>query len=353
MASAGASCRPVFAWIISGIGYELRKFQVNGTERGSRMSSEAQGNGGPWRRGSESANGEQLATALGWFSIGLGLAELVAPGKLAELIGVRDQQRSRTLLRMYGAREIGAGIGILSQPQSAAWLWSRVGGDIVDLSSLGAALNSRRTDRAKAGAATAAVLAVTALDVYCAQQLSRSSNGEKTNKSSSVPVTHTTIIDRSPEEIYQFWHDLSHLPRFMKDLESVEVRGDGRSHWTAIGPAGKRVEWDAETIEDVPNSRIAWRSLPGSDVHNTGSVEFQRATGGRGTVVKVQLEYAPPAGVVGATVAKLFRAEPGQQVENSLRALKQVLETGEVVKSDASVHRGMHPGRPSTQAASA
>jgi uncharacterized membrane protein len=84
-------------------------------------------------------------------------------------------------------------------------------------------------------------------------------------------------------------------------------------------------------------------------VDNAGTVRFQRATGGRGTTVRVDIRYAPPGGPISAAIAKLFAQDPGQQIHHDLRALKQILETGEVVKSDASIHSGMHPAQPPTQ----
>ena len=145
------------------------------------------------------------------------------------------------------------------------------------------------------------------------------------------------IINRTPEELYQFWRNFENLPRFMPHLESVQVRGEGRSHWVAKAPAGTSVEWDAEITEDRPNELISWRSLEGADVDNSGTVRFESAAGGRGTIVKVDINYNPPGGVIGAAIAKLFGEEPGQQAQESLRCLKQVMETGEVVISDGTV----------------
>ena len=138
----------------------------------------------------------------------------------------------------------------------------------------------------------------------------------------------------------------------MRHLESVHITGEGNSHWVARGPAGTRVEWDATLIEDRPGELISWRSLPDSEVANAGTVRFNPAPGNRGTEVHVQLRYAPPAGKAGAMIAKLFGREPSQEVEGDLRRFKQVLETGEVVHSDASIHRGMHPAQPSSEATS-
>lgn len=145
------------------------------------------------------------------------------------------------------------------------------------------------------------------------------------------------IINCAPEEIYQFWRDFENLPRFMPQLESVRVTGDGRSHWVAKAPAGSSVEWDAEITEDRPNELISWRSLDGAEVDNSGTVYFQRATGNRGTVVKVDIIYNPPGGAIGAVIAKLFGDDPGAQALESLRCLKQLMETGEVIISDGTV----------------
>ncbi len=296
---------------------------------------------------------ERLANGLGWFSIGLGLAEFLAPQKMARLIGLSGENGNSTLLRIYGIRELAAGVGILMQPRQPGWMWARVAGDALDLASLGSAMTDEDADRTKIAAATAAVLGVTVLDVLCVQKLSSTAGEQTTPKSGAVHVAKTIIVSRSAEEVYGFWHDFRNFPNFMKHLESVEHTGGNRSHWRAEGPGGKTMEWDAEIVEDQPNSRIAWRSLEGADVDNSGSVTFERAPGGRGTLVRVELRYAPPGGVIGATIAKLFGKEPGQEIEDDLRAFKQVMETGEVVKSDASIHRGMHPAQPSVQAATA
>jgi uncharacterized membrane protein len=148
-------------------------------------------------------------------------------------------------------------------------------------------------------------------------------------------VIKSVTINRPRQEVYEFWRDLEHLPTFMIHLEAVTSSGARRSHWVARAPAG-RVEWDAETIEDRPGEIIAWRSLEGTDVPNGGSVRFSDAPADRGTEVHVDLHYDPPAGSAGALVATLFGEEPHQQLRDDLRRLKQVMETGEVVRSDGS-----------------
>ena len=155
-------------------------------------------------------------------------------------------------------------------------------------------------------------------------------------RATPIAVTKAVTINRAVDEVYAFWRGFENLPRFMTHLESVEATGERTSRWRARAPAGRTVEWDAETVEDRPGEVIAWRSLPGADVENTGSVRFRSAPGDRGTEVVVELEYAPPAGKLGATVAKLLGEEPSTQLADDLRRLKQVLETGEIARSDAT-----------------
>lgn len=145
-----------------------------------------------------------------------------------------------------------------------------------------------------------------------------------------IKVEKRITVQKSPEELYRFWRNFENLPHFMKHLESVTVKGDNQSHWVAKAPANTTVAWDAEIIDDVPNERISWRSLEGADVMNAGEVRFVPAPANRGTEVHVSLTYDPPAGALGALVARLFGEEPSQQVEGDLRRFRAIMETGEV-----------------------
>jgi uncharacterized membrane protein len=276
----------------------------------------------------KNGNEERLARGLAWFSIALGVTEVAAARAVAKFLGMREHT---FLLRLMGLREIASGFGILSQRRPAGWMWARAGGDVIDLALLGAAAKSETPKLGNIAMATAAVAGVTALDICCAQELSRS---ESATSDRGIRLTKTIMINRPPEELYRFWRDFQNLPRFMKNLESVQVTGDKRSHWVAKGPAGKRIEWDADMTEDRPNQLIAWRSLGDSDVHHSGSVEFRSASGRRGTIVKVQMQYDPPGGVIAATMAKLFGQAPEQQVQEDLRRFKQIMETGEIVTTE-------------------
>ena len=265
----------------------------------------------------------QLGQMLGVFSIGLGLAEVIAPRALGRAIGVGDHP---AVLRMCGVREIVTGIGILSQRAPGAWAWARVAGDAIDLALLGAATGSPDADPRRIAAATAGVLGVTALDVYAGQRLTATQSAD----APAISVTQTITINSSPDELYTFWKNAENLPLFMEHLESVSEVNERVSHWVAKAPAGASVEWDAEIVEDQPGRRIGWRTLPDSQVTHEGRVSFEPATGGRGTIVRVEMLYVPPAGKVGVWIARMFGEEPALQVADDLRRLKQLLETGEV-----------------------
>ena len=297
-------------------------------KRGARSELDWSGDGR--RNGMKKPNEEKIARGLGWLSIGLGVAEILAPRSLAKLIGVRGDHSG--LFTMMGAREITSGIGILTGRQpNVNWMWSRVGGDAIDLALLGAAFRSRRSNRNKLAMATAAVAGVAALGAVCSQRLSRL-NGAR--GAGAIRMAQSVTINRSPEELYRIWRDFQNLPRFMSHLESVRATGDRRSYWVAKSPAGRTVEWDAEITEDRPNELIAWRSLEGADVESVGSVRFERAPGGRGTIVRLEMRYSPPAGRVSATVAKLLSEGPEWQIKDDLRRFKQIMEVGEIITTE-------------------
>jgi uncharacterized membrane protein len=142
------------------------------------------------------------------------------------------------------------------------------------------------------------------------------------------------------DEVFQFWRRLENLPKTMSHLEEVTEVDERRSHWVAKGPAGARVEWDAEIINEVPNKVIGWRSLPGSDVATAGSVTFSPVRNGRSTQVSVNLQYAPVGGRAGALLASLTWREPSQTIREDLRRVKHLLEAGESPRTASGDVRG-------------
>jgi uncharacterized membrane protein len=289
-----------------------------------------------------------LALGLGWFSIGLGLTELLAPRSLARAIGMPDANDG--ILRAFGAREVANGLAILAEPDRAAWLWSRVGGDGIDLSYLAAGLADDNNDSGRVALALASVLGVTALDVICARQLNGhrqpASEQVEAERSRAVRVEQVTTVNRPVHEVYQFWRRFESFPRFMQHIESVQVLDARRSRWRATAPAGRTVEWTAELLEDRQDEWIAWRSIEGSQIQNSGSVRFTPAPGGRGTEVRVQLQYSPPAGAVGRSIAWLFGQDPEAQIHHDLHRFKQLMETGEIPLSDGPAM--WRPAQPAT-----
>lgn len=149
-----------------------------------------------------------------------------------------------------------------------------------------------------------------------------------------VHVRESVTVNKPVSEVYSYWRNIENLGSIMSYLESVTRLetsvGRERSHWVAKGPAGMRLEWDAEQVEDRENELISWRSVEGADVPNEGSVRFSEAPGGQGTEVRVSLTYHPPGGALGSAVARLFGREPSQEIASDLRRFKQRFETGEI-----------------------
>lgn len=273
----------------------------------------------------------RAVTGLALTSLGLGSAQVGAPGVVARLVGAEDTPTTRSVVRLAcGLRELAAAMGVGATRHPRPWLWMRVAGDALDLGLLGTVMARHPRGRARALVATAAVAGVTAADVLTAL---RSGRGED---ATTVTARAAVTVGRTPTETYEFWRKLENLPTFMTHLRAVEPLEGGRSRWTAVGPGGTSVSWEAEVTTDVPGETLAWRSLPGTRVPNSGTVRFAPAPGGRGTEVSVELEYHPPAGRLGAGLAMLLGEEPSQQVRDDLRRFKQVLETGEVVRSEGA-----------------
>jgi uncharacterized membrane protein len=269
----------------------------------------------PRRRGTSSP--EQLARGLGWMSIGLGVAQLLAPRVVAKLCGV---PLPASLMMLCGAREILCGAGLLTQEQPSPWMQARVAGDALDLAGLGAGLLLPGVNRRRIGAAAVIVGGIAAADLYCTRQLAR--YGRRT------PPRHvvaTIDVDSGPDEVYRFWRDLANLPRLIPQLGSVQVLDDVHSHWISKNVDGMRAEWDSEIIDDEPDARLAWRSVDGSQIYNAGSLEIERIAGG-GTRLRVELLYDPPAESFASALANLFGIQLRDELRADLRTFKRIID---------------------------
>jgi len=192
--------------------------------------------------------------------------------------------------------------------------------------------------RSKSGAMIAAAggaLIVRGATGYCPGYAAAGIDNRRSDTKSALagsrgtPVEVAVTIAKPHDELYLFWRNLENLPKFMPHLLSVKDLGDKRSHWVAKAPGGHSVEWIAEIINDDANELIGWRTLEGSEVVSAGSVRF-KPTGKDETIVRVHLQYEPPAGKVGAAIAWLFGQEPSQTIREDLRRFKALMETGEV-----------------------
>jgi len=143
-------------------------------------------------------------------------------------------------------------------------------------------------------------------------------------------VGKTVTINKTRQELYDFWRDFANLPQFMDNVLSIVQLDSRRSHWAVKGPAGRTVEWTSVITEDRPGEMIAWASEEGADVPNSGRIDFRDAPGGRGTWVTATILYDPPAGIIGKVIAKMFQREPAIQARRDLRRFKQLMETGEI-----------------------
>lgn len=282
-------------------------------------------------RAREDGAARRRGRALGLVSLGLGVAQVAAPHAVRRLSGVDDSATSRAVVPLVGARELVHAAGLLAGRRTGRWAWTRVAGDAVDLTSLAVALANRRGERRRRlVGVTGAVLGITALDVLTAVRAGSVRGG------GVVELTAATTVRRPVADVYAFWRRLDNLPTFMAHLEEVRTTGERTSRWRATAPFGRTVEWDAEITDEEPGVRIGWSSTGDADVPNTGKVWFVPAPDGESTEVHVLMAYRIPGGKIGKAVARYFGEEPHQQVDDDLRRFKQVVETGEVVRSDGA-----------------
>jgi uncharacterized membrane protein len=283
---------------------------------------------------------EYAATrALGWLSASVGLARIAFPGAVGRCMGTND---GPGLMQAFGVCDLAVGLGLLTSRSPAPWLWCRVANDIVDLTYLANSFGSAKSDKPRVLASALAVAGMTAIDAAGAASVGSRPARQFERDERGIRIHATITINANADDLYRFWRNFENLPHVLGHLKSVATLGDGRTHWVADAPAGRTAEWIAETTEDVPSRRIAWKSAADADVVHSGSVEFRPTGGKRGTVLDVDMRYDPPGGALGAAFAFLFGKEPGQQVREDLRRYKAFVETGEVptTRGQSSARRG-------------
>lgn len=305
---------------------------------------------GPLRVPSRQGNA-RAATSRGWVSIGKGIAQLAAPRSVARVFGIRDTRATRIAIRVLGAHELVAGVGLASGRRKDLWMHARVTADFLDVALLSLSYlspSARRGSRVPTSLLT--IAGVTALDIIGTRAIEQSDEETRPRAPTAdfVTVSASISIDRPAAEIYAFWRDFQNLSRFMSNVESVRILDDVHSRWV-VSALGKSIHWDASITEDRSGELIAWRTQQGADIAHEGRVRFTAAPGGRGTDVSVKLRIRPPAWPLGRQLANLATAVPRNEIKSDLRRLKQVIELGAVVRSDASIHVGAHPARPASK----
>ena len=275
-----------------------------------------------------------LQVGAGIVILGLGIAQLLVPRRVSRSTGIHAHPG---MVRAAGALSLASAANIFNRGRPAPMGLARLACVALELTMLGrSASHAASRDRSRRLALTGAGIAAAALlDMGAAvRQGARQGMGERTTESGALAVEKCITINKSPEECYRFWRNFDRFPEFMQHLEEVEKITDTRSHWKAKAPIGASVEWDAEITSDQPGELLAWHSVEGADVDNGGTVRFEPAPGGRGTVVRVEMQYRPPGGKAGALVAKLFGENPSQQMDGDLRRFKQLIETGEITTTE-------------------
>ncbi|MDB5749310.1 MAG: hypothetical protein JWP72_4158 [Massilia sp.] len=157
--------------------------------------------------------------------------------------------------------------------------------------------------------------------------------GSSSGRDKRIDLEKSIRIDASPEEVYELWSNYENFPRFMSHVIEVRDMGRRRSHWVVQGPAGTQFEFDSVLTEQSKGRRLAWRSEPGAEIENSGSVRFEPYRGG--TLVTVRLSYTPPAGALGHGLATLLGADPKRQMDDDLARMKHFVERG-VIPHDAA-----------------
>jgi uncharacterized membrane protein len=158
-----------------------------------------------------------------------------------------------------------------------------------------------------------------------------------TDKDGKLWVRTSAVIQADPDQLYTLWRDIESIPLWQEEICSVTSTGEFTSHWTMnSGKSGdKNIEWDSEILADEPGQRIAWRSIAGES-NNAGEVIFERAQGGRGSMVTVLQEFK--MGKLTSFWETLTGRDPKQSVIENLRHFKAFAETGEIPRIQGQPH---------------
>jgi uncharacterized membrane protein len=311
----GSARRAVTTDKIMGIGKQTGATLSNALERvGSRFSSAADDATDSTSRMASSAKpdgaaGRSMAESMSRISQ---VASEALGGPMGQVSGVASQAASRMRSAMQGMRGDWA-----PGMRSSALL----GGGLLGLYGL-----MRRSPLGIA--ASVAGLALLARGISN-QPLRSMLSGQSLGRSLGQPVDleKTIHIDASPDEVYDLWSNYENFPRFMSHVSEVRDLGRGRSHWVVKGPAGTEFEWDSKLTEESRPRRLAWRSEPGAEIPNSGSVQFEPSRRG-GTDVTVRMSYSPPAGMLGHGLASLLGGDPKRQMDDDLAHMKAFVERG-------------------------
>lgn len=144
----------------------------------------------------------------------------------------------------------------------------------------------------------------------------------------AINIRTSLMVNKPKNEVYAFWRKLENLPLFMKHLASVTEIDNKHSHWEAVIPGNiGKIKWNAEIVKEEEGYLIGWQSIPNSMINNAGKVTFNDAMGGQGTELEVVISYHPPAGEIGAGVAKLLNGMFEKIIRQDVMNFKEYIET--------------------------
>lgn len=193
------------------------------------------------------------------------------------------------------------------------------------LGAAGGALVGSRSRRPAAGAiATLAGLALVGVAASgpVGAALRRAGTRRHTDR-----VRVSFVVPHPVATVFRFCSDFENFPRFIRALREVHDFGDGRSHWVALSPSGRMLEWDAVTTKFVPNRVVAWQSTPSSLVRVSCTIRVVPERDG-GTCVKVAIDYSLPTERIKDAVAALASRRRTRQLEADIQRLGEQLDAG-------------------------